>query len=78
MKIKFEYRPKKIPFRVKNEFDMLILLTRNTKWPKINKFLLRLGFLWTKEILLDHFEKPMCIVLNHKICNKVIITDVDK
>lgn len=78
MKIEFIFirQPKKIPLRTKHEFDMIIQYTQYTKWPKLNKFLLSLGFLWEKRILLDDFEEPMCLVLNHKICNKVIVTNL--
>jgi|Laugrespbdmm15sd_2_1035082.scaffolds.fasta_scaffold216163_2 hypothetical protein len=77
MKIKFDYRPNKIPFKVKNDFDMIILLTKNTKWPKINRFLLSLGFLWSKDTVLDQFNKPLFIMFSHKIYNAVIITSVN-
>lgn len=78
MKIKFDYRPSKIPLEGKNDFDMLILLTRNTKWPRVNKFLLSLGFLWKKTIVLDQFNKPLFIMVSHKIYNAVITTSVNK
>jgi hypothetical protein len=76
MKIEFVYQPKKIPLKCKHEFDMIIRFTQYTKWPKLNKFLLSLGFLWEEIILLDHFKEPMSLWFKHKLCNKLIITTV--
>lgn len=76
MQIKLIEQPKKIPLRCKNEFDMIIRFTKYDKWPKINKFLLSLGFLWTKIIILDHFNEPMSLWFKHRICNELIITSV--
>jgi hypothetical protein len=73
MKLEFVRQPKKIPLEAKYDFDLVIRFTEYSKWPKINKFLLSLGFLWKEIIPIDHCHEPMCIWFKHRIIKDTLI-----